>query len=111
MGDEKVDVEELKKELERYKTFYENTPEEVRYFVERIGQLTRIVRRDLKDYVGILLGATFEIKTVEVGVEEEIKEYARGVKVFERKVIKIPFSNLADIEFIFDRDEQEMEEK
>ena len=37
MGDEKVDVEQLKKELERYKTFYENTPDEVKYFIERIG--------------------------------------------------------------------------
>ena len=95
-------------EYEELKTKWENVPENVKYLVERIGLPTRAVRRDLKDFTGVLLNIDFDIKSIELGCEEVNKSYTRNVEIYERKIVSIPFNNLIDIEFILETQEKEL---
>lgn len=81
---------------------YNAVPEDIRYFAERQGTAIRAVRRDLKNFVGPLLGTRWELKEIELGVEEEEKDYLTGDIKTERKVVRMPVNALVNLEFILE---------
>jgi len=96
------DERELKQKYADLLAVYGAVPEDVRYFAERMGLAVRAVRRDLKDFVGPLLGTRWELRELEIGCEEESKDYVTGDITTERKVVRIPVSALTNFEFILE---------
>jgi len=112
---DKMSKAELKRELELHRRLFQWLNDEARYFLVRIGQPIRIVRRDYKEYLGELLQPTFSLNELEVGVYQKVYDYNTGKYMMEKKIIKVPVSAIFAYEFIQTRtpaeevDESELE--
>jgi len=96
----KFKLSELQEREEFWRALWSWIPEDVKYFVLRIGQLVRIVRRDYKGSIGELGEVKFEAKELELAVYEKQYNYNDGKYYYERKVIKIPYAAVMWLEFI-----------
>jgi len=83
----------------------EKLPSEVGWWLERYGLPCRIVRRDVKSWIGILIGTRWKLEEIEVYIEEDFKDYRRNMIIFEEKVMKVPVSSILSMDFILKREE------
>jgi len=104
-------MKKTKRSRKKTKLKVRRIPEAVEWWLARIGQPLRIVRRDTKEFVGFLADVEFEPKEVILLAEEEWKEYTKKTKVREVKLVRIPMNALMDLEFILERQETKEEEK
>ncbi|MBW2562002.1 MAG: hypothetical protein JRE40_14275 [Deltaproteobacteria bacterium] len=104
----KFKLSELQEREEFWRALWSWIPEDVKYFVLRIGQLVRVVRRDYKGSIGELGEVKFEAKELELAVYEKQYNYNDGKYYYEKKVLKIPYSAVFWLEFI---NEQQLAEE
>ena len=106
---------ELIEELTKFRNMWTWCQEEVQYWLTHTRYPCRVVRRDYQGFKGLLGTVHFELKSIDVDVEDEIYNYLKGTKTTEFKTVTIPINQLVDFEFIHqeevrpinDRDEDE----
>lgn len=102
---------ELVEREEFWRALWSWIPENVKYYLLKVGQTVRIVRRDYRGSLGELGQATFEMTELEVDVYEKTYNYSDGKWYFERKVVKIPKGAITMMEFIATQEDAEVVEK
>lgn len=96
---------EIRAEVEMWRRVWEWLPENVRFNTSKIGEVVRFVPRMGNAAFGQFLGATYELKEVEVGVEEASHDFIRGMKIVETKTVRMPLSNILQWQYIHRIDE------
>ena len=95
-----MSIKELRQREELWRALWSWIDEEVKYYVLRIGQTVRIIKRDYKGSLGELGSVKFKLDEIEVLVEEKTYNYRDGKSYIEQKVIKIPSGAIMLQEFI-----------
>jgi len=103
--------EELIKEIIELRTKFSYLDPNVQYFLERIGSKVLLVRRDYHVYSGILLGTKWDLTHIEAGVFDKRYDMVLGKYVFEKKVVRIPYTGLVSLEFVEEQTPEEREEE
>jgi len=108
----KMDKKRLLQEVEMWRNMWQWVPSEVKYYVARTGQLVAITMRNYKRYMGQLLSTKWDIKEIELGVQDMVYDVATGTKYYERKVIRTSMGGIIDFQIIYDRvSEDEMADR
>jgi hypothetical protein len=84
---------------------------DIRYFLDRVGVPVLVVRRDYHTFEGVLLGTKWDLAEIEIGCFDKRYDYNTGKYVYEKKVVKIPFNAIMDIEFIQEKKTEEEAKK
>lgn len=103
---ENLDKKELIERLSKLQFLFNNLDPSVKYWINNLFKLCRAVRRDYNPIVGVLVGVSFEVKEVDIWVEEDFKEYSKGLKVHERKIVKVKPTSLVQFDIIEHREEE-----
>ena len=98
----KMGIRELKEREQTWRSLWSWIPDEVKYFVYRVGSQIRILKRDYKGTMGELGEVKFEATQYELSVFEKRFNETDGKWYYEKKVVKIPSSATMMIEFIED---------
>jgi|TARA_Y100000034_G_C6775619_1_gene346321 hypothetical protein len=85
-------------------------PDNLMWWLSRMHTPLYAIRRDYRDFSGVLVGVEVEIKTIMLVVEEKKTDYEDGMIVKETKCMRIPLSGLSDVQFVLEREETSMEE-
>jgi len=101
---EKVLVD--RREYEMLKLAMSSVPSELGYWMDHIGSGMRIVRRDFKEYYGKFLGFVVEVKEVELGVIDEVRDYVKNTIRTETKVVRISIPAITNLEWIIESEEK-----
>jgi hypothetical protein len=100
---------ELQEECKMWRNIWDWIPHEVKYYVARTGQLVAITMRNYKRYMGKLLETHWDVKEIELGVEDVVYDTKTGQRFFERKTIRVGMGGIIDFQIIYDRkSEQEL---
>jgi hypothetical protein len=84
---------------------------DIRYFLDRVGVPVLVVRRDYHIFEGVLLGTKWNLAEIEIGCFDKRYDYNTGKYVYEKKVVRIPFNSIMDIEFIQEKKTEEEAKK
>lgn len=95
--------QELLDEVEKWRSLWDWTCEDVKYLLTRVGRLVRVVTRSNVGHVGMLLQPKFILDEMEVGVTEKVYDSNTGNYFWERKILKIPASGISMLELIDER--------
>jgi len=74
----------------------------IKWWSIRKGQICRFVRRDYKEFKGVLLNIFFSIDSFVFGITDEEHDYVNNTITEEDRVINIKANNIVDVEFIMD---------
>ncbi len=74
----------------------------VKWWLIRKGQVCRFVRRDYREFKGVLLDIFYTIDSLVFGVTDEERDYTKDTITEEDRVINIKANNIVDVEFILD---------
>lgn len=96
----KMKREDIEKELEQFRNLWTWMDEELRAFLCHIRYPVILVRRDYKKVQGLMGAPHFELKSLDVDVQEEVINYTKGQLTIETKTVTIPINQLVDYEFI-----------
>jgi hypothetical protein len=100
-----------RREYEILKLAMSSVPAELGYWMDHIGSGIRIVRRDFHEYYGKFLGFVCEVKELEFGVIDEIRDYVKNTIRTETKVVRLPITSMTNLEWIIESEEKPVEEK
>lgn len=106
----KMKIVECKTEIEMWRNLWAWIPADIKYFVARTGKSVRLVRRDYKGFLGVLLETTWKLENIDLGTFEKVYDSNSGKYFFERKIIKIGSGQIINIEWIEQRDQLEDEQ-
>lgn len=95
--------QEMAEEIEKWRTLWSWTCEDVKYLLTRVGRLVRVYTRANKGYLGMLLQPRFILDEMEVGLTEKVYDPNTGNYFWERKIIKIPASGISMMELVDER--------
>lgn len=98
----KLTITQLREREDMWRSLWSWIPEEVKYYILRIGSTLRVVKGDYKGSVGELGEVKFEMKELELSVMEKSYNYTDGKTYYEKKIIKIPSGFIKMMEFISD---------
>jgi len=107
----KMSRKELEDELSMFRNLWSWMNNEVKYYITKVGQQCRVYLRIGEQKVGTLLQPVFHLHEVEIGIYVKVYDYLTGKYFIERKIDRIPASNIVMFEFITERDlalEEEM---
>lgn len=99
----KMTKKELIQEVNMWRNIWDWVPTGVKYYVARTGQLVAITMRNYKRYMGKLLATHWDIKEIELGVEDVEYDIKTGQRFFERKVIRVGMGGIIDFQIIYER--------
>lgn len=100
---------QLKQECQMWRNIWDWVPTGVKYYVARTGQKVAITMRNYKRYMGQLLSTHWDIKEIELGVNDVVYDVQTGQRFFERKTIRVGMGGIIDFQIIYDRvPEEEM---
>lgn len=100
---DKMSKDELIKEVEKWRVQYTWMHEDLRSMLGNIGKVVRVITRSNTQRLGIMLQPQFELKSIEVGVNEKSYDPNVGEYFIERKTVIIPASGIAGFEVIAER--------
>lgn len=109
MADEKwtpvkdLTKQELVDEVEKWRTLWSWTHEDVQYMLTRVGRQIRIITRSNVGHLGTLLQPKFTLSELEVGLTEKCYDPNTGQYFLERKILKIPASAISMMELVEER--------
>jgi len=101
-------VKKLREREETWRALWSWLPDDVKYFVLRIGSTVRAVRRDYKGTFGELGEVKFVPSEFEIATYEKRYNELDGKYYYETKVVKIPAAAVMFFEFV---SEQELAEE
>lgn len=96
-------VEELFSAYLNQKALLDWLDPKVKELLDRTGSIVRVVRRDYHPFLGELLEARWELKSVDVGVYEKTYDQSEGKYYFEKKIIRLDTGGTVNFEFITER--------
>lgn len=100
---QKMGLQQLRKEVEQWRTLWSWVHEDTKYYLQRIGQTCRVVMRNYQGHLGTMLAPIFDLKYIELGTVEKTYDQKDGKYYFETKTMRIPAGMILDIEFISER--------
>jgi len=103
----KMNKNELKSECELWRRLWAWVPDEVKYYVARTGKLIGVTQRNYKRYLGFLLETHWDLRSIELGVEDKVYDTTSGKWYYEKKIIRIGVGSLIDIQWIEERKAEE----
>lgn len=98
----KLTITELREREAIWRTLWGWIPDEVKYYVLRVGSTIRVVKRDYKGSLGELGKVDFKLDEIELVVYEKSYNPMDGKYYYEKKVCKIPAGTIMMQEFILD---------
>jgi len=101
----KLSKDELKQREEFWRALWSWIPDDVKYYVYRIGQIVRVYLRTYKGTTGELGAVKFEPKEIELFVYEKHYDESKGKYFYETKTLKIPYAMLLYLEVIHESEE------
>jgi len=96
----KFTVSQLREREATWRALWSWLDEEIKYYVLRVGQTVRILKRDYKGSLGELGAVKFSLAELEVHVFEKTYNYTDGKYYYEDKILKIPSGAIVMQEFI-----------
>lgn len=96
----KLTVSQLREREATWRALWSWIDDEIKYYVLRVGQNVRVLKRDYKGSVGELGAVKFTLSEIELHVYEKTYNYQDGKYYFEDKVVKIPSGAIVMQEFI-----------
>lgn len=106
----KMKRNEFKEECETWRLLSDWLDPVVVEFLKKVGVLHRISTSMGKEFVGELLEAKWDLKTLELGVYEKRYDYNTGKYFWEKKILRIPAHTIRALEAITERVEEEKKE-
>jgi len=106
----KLSKVELLQREEFWRALWSWIPDEVKYYVYRIGQIVRVYLRTYRGTTGELGTVKFEPKEIELFVYEKHFDESKGKYFYETKTLKIPYSMLLYLEVIHESEEVDLVE-
>jgi len=100
---EQMTVEQLKQEVQTWRNIWSWVPSAIKYYISRTGALTGITIRNYHRYIGVLLETHWDLKELELGVYERVYDQNSGEYYYERKVVKVPVSQIIALDWIAER--------
>jgi len=100
----KMKVQELKAECQMWRNLWGWIPTDMKEFFARTGKTMRIVRRDYKGFLGVLLETRWDLRSIDLGTFEKVYDSNDGKYYFERKIIRIGAGQLINIEWLEERE-------
>jgi len=88
--------------FDQLKDMWEGLDDIVKYFAERQGAVLRVVRRDYRDFVGVLVKARFKLDALELYEEDTHRDYLLGKNIMEKKFVTYDANNIIQWEFIIE---------
>lgn len=104
----KLTISQLRQREVLWRTLWGWLDDEVKHYLTHAGTMVRLMRRDYKGSVGELGQVKFEPSIIEIYVYEKTYNYGDGKYYYERKLIRIPNSVIAWLEFISDTELAEL---
>lgn len=104
-------LEKLVQECQMWRNVWGWTPQEVKYYVARIGQEVGATLRNYKRYLGTLLDSHWRLESLEVGTVDKVYDQVRDKTYWEKKIVVIPTGAVIDLQWIKERKEWEQFEK
>lgn len=101
---EEMTVEEMQDEIRKWRAMWSWLDEPVKYHITKIGQLCRYVGRNFKGHLGHFGQPHFQLTEIEMDATEVEYNYDDGKRYLESKTLKIPASNIVQLEFIAERE-------
>lgn len=98
----KLTITQLRQREELWRALWSWLDDEVKYYVVRVGQTVRMIKRDYKGIIGELGSVKFSLAEMELVVSEKTFNYNDGKFYYEDKVVKIPSGSIMIQEFISD---------
>lgn len=98
---EKQDV--TTQELENYKIMWDSMCDVVKFYMSNLGELCMVMTRNYKPMYGILLKANFELKDVEILIDEKIHSYEDKMTTVEKRIMKIPVGSIMNFDVVKDK--------
>ena len=101
----KLSKEELKQREEFWRALWSWIPDEVKYYVYRIGSIVRVYLRTYRGTMGELGAVKFAPTELELFVYEKHYDESKGKYFYETKTLKIPYVQLLYLEVIHESEE------
>ena len=101
----KLSKEELKQREEFWRALWSWIPDEVKYYVYRIGSIVRVYLRTYRGTMGELGAVKFAPTELELFVYEKHYDESKGKYFYETKTLKIPYTQLLYLEVIHESEE------
>jgi len=99
----KMTTKQLKEECQMWRNIWDWIPSDVKYYVSRTGQTIGVQIRNYKRFIGPLLETYWDLKEIEVGVYDKVYDQTSGEHFYERKVVKLPASQIVSFDWIAQR--------
>jgi hypothetical protein len=96
----KLSLQQLRDREAFWRALWSWLDDECKYYLLRVGQTVRVLKRDYKGSVGELGSVKFNLAEVELQVVEKTYNFTDGKYYYERKVVKIPSGAILMQEFI-----------
>jgi len=106
----KLEKEELVNIALKYQMIMEGIDSETRTWLEDLGSLYRVLRRDYQPILGVLQRINFSVESLELAVVDEKEDWKTHKKTIEWKIVKIKPGSVLYYEKLLDREEKEPEE-
>tara|TARA_Y100000310_G_scaffold154415_1_gene153987 strand:- start:12536 stop:12955 length:420 start_codon:yes stop_codon:yes gene_type:complete len=98
----KMSISELRDREETWRALWSWIPDDVKYYILRVGQIVRVIKRDYKGSIGELGSVKFKLDEMELAVYEKSYNQTDNLFYYERKVVKIPAGAIMMQEFVLD---------
>jgi len=99
----KMKVTELREECQMWRNVWGWVPNEVKYYVSRVGQQIGVVQINFERKMGILLDTKWDLMALELGIYDKTYDPVTGEYFFERKITQIKSGGIRQIDWIKER--------
>tara|TARA_Y100000310_G_scaffold335926_1_gene419175 strand:- start:4444 stop:4875 length:432 start_codon:yes stop_codon:yes gene_type:complete len=97
---DKMTETELREELAQFRVMWSWVPEDLKYWLHKVGSLGRLVTRNYEGYLGRIMQPHFKLTDIEIEVTKDEFNYEEGRHYLESKTVRFPVSQLTHFEFI-----------
>lgn len=106
----KLSLQQLREREDYWRALWSWVPDEVKYYLYRVGQIVRVYLRTYKGTMGELGAVKFDPSELELEVYEKHYDESKGKYFYEQKTLKLPFSAVMYLETITDSQEADQVE-
>lgn len=103
----KMKKSELEEECKMWRNLWGWIPSEIKYYAARTGSMIGVQVRNYHRFVAVLLETKWDLKTVEIGTYEKVYDQNDGQYYFERKIVRLPVSQIVAWDWIAERTREE----
>lgn len=103
----KLSLKQLREREEFWRALWGWIPDEVKYYVYRVGQLVRVYLRNYQGHLGELGAVKFDCAELELEVYEKHWDETTGKYIYEQKTLKVPYGAVMWLETVTEQTEAE----